>query len=74
MVKVVCVLYDDPADGHPTAYARDRVPKISSYPGGQTAPSPKSIDFTPGEMLGDVSGALGLRRFLEVAPENRTGV
>jgi formate dehydrogenase len=65
MAKIVCVLYDDPEDGHPTSYARDSVPKIDRYPGGQTAPSPKAIDFTPGEMLGDVSGALGLRRFLE---------
>jgi formate dehydrogenase len=65
MAKIVCVLYDDPEDGHPTAYARDSVPKIERYPGGQTAPTPKAIDFTPGEMLGDVSGALGLRRFLE---------
>jgi formate dehydrogenase len=65
MVKIVCVLYEDPVDGHPAAYARGGVPKITSYPGGQTAPTPKAIDFTPGEMLGDVSGALGLRRFLE---------
>jgi formate dehydrogenase len=65
MAKIVCVLYDDPEDGHPTAYARDSVPNIDRYPGGQTAPTPKAIDFTPGEMLGDVSGALGLRRFLE---------
>ena len=65
MVKIVCVLYEDPVDGHPAAYAQDGVPKITSYPGGQTAPTPKAIDFTPGEMLGDVSGALGLRRFLE---------
>ena len=28
-------------------------------------PSPKQIDFRPGELLGSVSGELGLRRFLE---------
>jgi formate dehydrogenase len=28
-------------------------------------PSPKAIDFTPGELLGSVSGELGLRKFLE---------
>ena len=30
-----------------------------------TLPTPKSIDFTPGELLGCVSGELGLRKFLE---------
>jgi formate dehydrogenase len=65
MAKIVCVLYDDPVDGHPATYARDGVPKIERYPGGQTAPTPKAIDFVPGEMLGDVSGALGLRKYLE---------
>jgi formate dehydrogenase len=65
MAKIVCVLYDDPVDGHPVTYARDDVPKIDRYSGGQTAPTPKAIDFKPGEMLGDVSGALGLRKYLE---------
>ena len=37
------------------------------YPGGQTLPTPKAIDFTPGELLGCVSGELGLRKFLEGA-------
>ena len=27
-------------------------------------PTPKAIDFTPGELLGCVSGELGLRKFL----------
>ena len=65
MAKVLCVLYDDPVDGYPPAYARDDVPKIESYPDGQTAPTPESIDFTPGELLGCVSGELGLRPYLE---------
>ncbi len=30
--KVVCVLYDDPKGGYPSSYARDDVPKITSYP------------------------------------------
>ena len=47
------------------SYARDDVPKIERYPGGQTSPTPKQIDFKPGELLGSVSGALGLRKFLE---------
>src|SRR5689334_23424468 len=67
MAKVLCVLYEDPVDGYPTSYARDEIPQITSYPGGQTTPSPHAIDFTPGELLGSVSGELGLRRFLEDA-------
>ena len=63
--KIVCVLYDDPVDGYPPKYARDDVPTLTEYPGGQTLPSPSAVDFTPGELLGCVSGELGLRRFLE---------
>jgi len=65
MAKVLCVLYDDPVDGYPPSYARDGVPQIASYHDGQTTPSPQRIDFTPGELLGSVSGELGLRAFLE---------
>ena len=65
MSKVVCVLYDDPVTGYPDTYARDDIPKIERYPGGQTAPTPQAIDFKPGELLGCVSGELGLRKFLE---------
>jgi formate dehydrogenase len=65
MAKIVCVLYDDPIKGLPKSYARQDIPKIERYPGGQTTPTPKSIDFTPGELLGCVSGGLGLRKFLE---------
>ena len=65
MAKVLCVLYDDPVGGYPTSYARNDIPKLQRYPGGQTVPSPKRIDFNPGELLGSVSGELGLRKFLE---------
>ena len=65
MANVLCVLYDDPVGGYPTSYARDAIPKIERYHDGQTTPSPDGIDFTPGELLGSVSGELGLRRFLE---------
>jgi len=65
MAKVVCVLYDDPETGYPPKYVRDSIPEIKVYPDGQTAPTPKAIDFTPGEMLGSVSGELGLRKWLE---------
>jgi len=67
VAKVVCVLYPDPVDGYPKGYARDGVPAIARYPSGQTTPTPSSIDFTPGQLLGSVSGALGLRSFLESA-------
>ncbi len=67
MAKIVCVLYDDPVYGYPKSYARDDLPKIDHYPGGQTLPTPKALDFTPGELLGSVSGELGLRKFLEKA-------
>jgi formate dehydrogenase len=43
------------------------IPEIDAYPGGQTTPSPHAVDFTPGELLGSVSGELGLRAFLEAA-------
>jgi formate dehydrogenase len=65
MAKVVCVLYDDPVGGYPKSYARDDIPKLERYPDGQTLPTPEKIDFKPGELLGSVSGELGLRRFLE---------
>ncbi len=67
MAKVLLVLYPDPVDGYPPAYARDSIPVIDAYPNGQTLPTPSAIDFTPGELLGSVSGELGLRRFLEAA-------
>ena len=67
MAKVVCVLYPDPLDGSPSTYARDGVPDIARYPSGQTTPTPSSIDFTPGQLVGSVSGALGLRSFLEAS-------
>ncbi len=62
---MLCVLYDDPIDGYPTSYARDDIPVLDRYPDGQTLPSPQAIDFRPGELLGSVSGGLGLRTFLE---------
>jgi formate dehydrogenase len=65
MATVLCVLYDDPANGYPPSYPRDGIPAIERYPDGQRAPTPEAIDFTPGELLGSVSGELGLRKFLE---------
>jgi formate dehydrogenase len=65
LAKVVCVLYEDPVGGYPPPYARDRIPRIERYYGGQSTPTPERIDFEPGELLGSVSGELGLRPFLE---------
>jgi len=65
MAKILCVLYDDPVGGYPTSYARDGIPTVDQYPGGQTLPTPDAIDFRPGELLGSVSGELGLRNFLK---------
>ncbi len=67
MAKVLLVLYPDPVTGYPPVYARDAVPTIAAYPNGQTVPSPAGLDFRPGELVGSVSGELGLRRFLEEA-------
>ncbi|MBN9430869.1 MAG: NAD-dependent formate dehydrogenase [Bosea sp.] len=66
MAKVLCVLYPDPVTGYPPAYARDTIPVIASYPGGESVPTPVSpLGFRPGSLLGSVSGELGLRPYLE---------
>jgi formate dehydrogenase len=64
-MKILCVLYDDPKNGMPKNYALEKLPKIDKYPDGMTLPSPKGRDFNEGELLGCVSGELGLRKFLE---------
>ncbi len=65
MAKILCVLYDDPVTGYPKTSIRDGIPELSGYPDGQSLPTPSGIDFTPGQLLGSVSGELGLRTFLE---------
>ena len=65
MAKILIVLYPDPVTGYPPVYARDSIPAITSYPGGATVPSPRAIDFVPGQLLGSVSGGLGLKDWLE---------
>ena len=64
-MKILCILYDDPKGGMPNSYAVKDLPKIHKYPDGMSLPSPKGRDFVPGELLGCVSGELGLRKFLE---------
>ncbi|KWC91607.1 NAD-dependent formate dehydrogenase [Burkholderia cepacia] len=66
MAKVLCVLYPDPTTGYPPHYVRDGIPVITAYSGGQRVPSPQgSPGFRPGELVGCVSGELGLRPYLE---------
>ncbi len=64
-MKVLCILYDDPKNGMPQSYPLSDLPKLERYPDGMSLPTPKGRDFTPGELLGCVSGELGLRKFLE---------
>src|SRR5574340_868334 len=66
MAKILCVLYPDPETGYPPTYARDEIPTITAYANGQTAPTPKGpLGFKSGELVGSVSGELGLRNYLE---------
>ena len=71
--KIVCVLYPDPVAGYPPSYARSDIPTLTQYPDGTTLPTPQRIDFTPGELLGCVSGELGLRPFLEQQQQQERG-
>jgi|TARA_Y100001958_G_scaffold112691_1_gene79961 formate dehydrogenase len=64
-MKILCVLYDDPKGGMPKSYPLSDLPKLDKYPDGMSLPTPKGRDFTPGQLLGCVSGELGLRKFLE---------
>jgi formate dehydrogenase len=64
VARVLCVLYDDPVASRPGGDARGAIPNIGLYPDGQTLPSPATVDFLPGELLGDLSGRLGLAQFL----------
>ena len=66
-MKILCILYDDPKTGMPASYPLNDLPALYKYPDGMSLPSPKGIDFNPGQLLGCVSGELGLRKFLEDA-------
>jgi formate dehydrogenase len=72
VANVLCVLYDDPVDGYPPTYPRDEIPAIERYHDGQTTPTPQGLGFEPGELLGCVSGELGLRKFLEAGGHSLT--
>lgn len=65
MSLVLCVLYPDPQAGYPPRYVRDGLPP-AQFTDDPSAPKPKGpLGFTPGELLGCVSGELGLRNYLE---------
>ena len=61
MAKIIIVLYPDPVKGLPKKYPRDTIPKLEKYPDGTSLPTPQQVDFKPGELLGCVSGNLGLK-------------
>jgi len=63
-MKILCILYDDPKGGMPKSYPVKELPKLEKYPDGMSLPTPKGIDFKPGELLGCVSGELGLKKFI----------
>lgn len=66
MAKILCVLYPDPIAGYPPIYPRDDIPAITRYANGQSAPTHKGpLGFKPGDLVGCVSGELGLRPYLE---------
>lgn len=65
MATILCVLYPDPVTGYPPVYARDAIPTITRYANGETAPTPEGpLGFKPGELVGCVSGGLGLQSYL----------
>ena len=49
----------------------DLGPSLLNYPDGQSMPTPSEIDFTPGHLLGSVSGGLGLENFLKENQNDR---
>ena len=63
MAKILCALYGDPINGYPKESLRDDIPTVTHYANGQTAPTPHHVDFVPGELLGSVTGELGLRHY-----------
>ncbi|MEU6578693.1 hypothetical protein [Streptomyces sp. NPDC046805] len=58
------VLYPDLQAGCPPPYVRDGVP-AAQFTASPTGPQPHvPLGFTPGELIGCVSGELGLRDYL----------
>lgn len=70
MAKIMCVFYEDPISGYTKTYSCNFFPKHECYLDGMALPTP--IDFKSGQLLGCVSGELGLRMFLKCCLENRS--
>jgi hypothetical protein len=45
----------NPVDGYPKSYARDDIPKLDRYPGGQTLPMPSTLPEPYGRDNSDIS-------------------
>ena len=58
----------------PNKYALDSIPKLETYPDGMTLPTPKAIDFNPGDLLGCVSGELIRDQYLIVKDGKLAGM
>ena len=58
MAKILCVLYDDPIGGYPKSHARDDIPKIDRYPGGQSADKHNFSIYLLATRLGPLWAAL----------------
>lgn len=69
MAKCVMVLYPDPVDGYPGLRAGQH-PDDSRVSRRQHGADPVDDRLHPGELLGCVSGALGLRKFSKTPGTN----
>ena len=59
MAKVLCVLYEDPVAGYPQSYARDDLPVVERYPGGQNTADAIGDRFHAGRAAGQRFGRAG---------------
>ena len=64
-MKILCVLYDDPKGGMPSSYPLKELPKLEKISRWHVIAKSQRERFYSGELLGCVSGELGLRKFLE---------
>jgi len=65
MAKVLWRALRGPGRRVPDDLRPGQRPGDRRLPGRPDRPSPSALDFTPGELLGSVSGGLGLRSYLE---------
>ena len=67
MAKVVCVLYEDPVDGYPSSYPGTTSRSSSATRTASWCHRRARSTSRRAQLLGSVSGELGLRSFLESA-------